>query len=187
MRSAARTGQGLWPATALALLLLSAPLVGVWAQDSLESAVKATYLYKFAPFIDWPAGVPADATAPFSICVIGADPFGPLLDRAVAGQSVTGRPIVIRRLTAVARDSPCQIAYLGGSRAQDVQEALRVLHGVPVLTVTDRSVSPGDIDFTIVAGRVRFAVDDEAAAESGLRISSKLLSLAVSVRPRKTP
>jgi hypothetical protein len=34
-------------------------------------------------------------------------------------------------------------------------------------------------------GRVRFRIDDQTAADDGLSISSKLLSLAVSVRLRK--
>jgi len=51
------------------------------AQDSLETAVKATYLYKFAPFVTWP-----QRPGPFVICVVGRDPFGPVLDQAVAGQ-----------------------------------------------------------------------------------------------------
>jgi YfiR/HmsC-like len=164
-------------------LLLLGSGVCAWGQDSLEAAVKATYLYKFAPFVEWPAG--AAANAPLAICVIGADPFGPLLDRAVAGQSVGARPIVVRRLAVAAHDSPCQIAFLGGSKAQDVKEALGLLHGTAVLTVTDGGAAPGVVDFTIVAGRVRFVVDDQAAADNGLRISSKLLSLALSVKPRK--
>jgi hypothetical protein len=170
-----------------ALLALAIPYGlprGASAQDNLETAVKTTYLYKFAPFVEWPAG---DAAAPFAICVIGADPFGPLLDKVTAGQSVAGRPIVVRRLAAAAHDAPCQIAFLGGSKSQDVKEALRILHGAPVLTVTDRAATPGIMDFVLVGGRVRFQVDDQAAAENGIKISSKLLSLATAVKPRTAP
>jgi hypothetical protein len=167
-------------------LALGCPF-GAQAQESLETAVKAAYLYKFAPFVDWPAAAAAHAAgAPFTICVIGADPFGPVLDRAVAGQKVGDRPIAVRRLAAAAHDSPCDIAFLGGSRAQSVKDELTVLHGAPVLTITDGGTAPGVVDFALTQGRVRFRVDDQAAAEDGLTISSKLLSLAVSVRPRKT-
>jgi uncharacterized protein DUF4154 len=155
------------------------------AGDSLATAVKAAYLYKFAPFVQWPPG--AAAGAPFTVCVIGDDPFGSVLDRAVSGQKVEDRPIVVRRLAAATHDSPCQIAFLGGSKGQSVRDALSVLHAAPVLTVTDGGGAPGVIDFAQVQGRIRFRVDDQTAAEDGLRISSKLLSLAVTVRPRKLP
>ena len=49
---------------------------------SLESAVKAAYLTKFIPFIQWPDTAFASPAAPVTICVLGDDPFGPSLDMA---------------------------------------------------------------------------------------------------------
>ena len=45
--------------------------------------------------------------------------------------------------------APCQIAYLGGSAAQPVTAALKVIHGAPVLTVTDSAATPGIIDLEL--------------------------------------
>ena len=56
-----------------------------------------------------------------------------------------------------------------------------------MLTVTDAAVSrdeKGIVHFVIHDDRVRFEIDDRAAAENGLMISSKVLSLALSVTPR---
>ena len=171
---------------AAAALALSGVSSAAWAQESLETAVKAAYLYKLAPFVEWP-GAALGPGAPFIVCVVGSDPFGPVLDRAVAGQKVGDRPIVVRRFGVAAHDSPCHIAFLGGSRGQSVKEALIILHGAPVLTVTDAAAEPGVVDFALIERRVRFRIDDQAAADGGLTISSKLLSLAITVRPRKTP
>jgi len=55
-----------------------------------------------------------------------------------------------------------------------------------VLTITDGVADPaarGMINFVIVDNRVRFEIDAGGARRAGLDISSKLLSLAVSVRP----
>jgi hypothetical protein len=54
-----------------------------------------------------------------------------------------------------------------------------------VLTVTDGSEPAGIVDFAIDRGRVLFRIDDEAAAQNRLGISSKLKSLALSVKPRR--
>src|SRR3546814_17794068 len=56
----------------------------------------------------------------------------------------------------------------------------------PILTVTDRSkgVAGGMIEFVMQGGRVRFQIDERAARASGLRISSKLLGLAIAVEDR---
>jgi hypothetical protein len=102
----------------------------------------------------------------------------------VAGQTLGGQPLAVERLKTAEPQSRCRIAFLGGSREQPVKEALRVLRGAPVLTVTDAADSPAVIDFVVTQGRVRFRVDDRMASEDGLTISSKLLSLAVSVTPR---
>jgi protein-L-isoaspartate O-methyltransferase len=155
---------------------------------SLEYAVKATFLYKFAAFVDWPADAFASPTSPINLCVALYDPFGSLLDQAAAGQRVGERPIVVRRLTTIDPRSGCHILYIGaGAGVEAVAEALAVVHGTPVLTVTDSERDPratGVINFLIENNRVRFEIDDGAAAANGLTISSKLLSLAVFVKPR---
>ncbi len=148
---------------------------------TLETSIKATYLYKFAPFVTWPESDPAK---PFVICVVGADPFGAVLDQAVAGQSYAQRPFQVARMETVSKQSQCDIAYLGGSRSQPVDAALQTLHGAPVLTVTDDGTADGMIAFRLAGGHVRFRVDDDAAGDSGLTISSKLLSLALAVKTK---
>lgn len=154
----------------------------------LELAVKASYLPKFAPYVTWPAGAFATATSPVYLCIVGHDPFGTLIDQAVAGQHVEDRPLAVRRLDRIDRSEVCHIAYLGGSDRQSVADALHALQGVPVLTVTDQSPSAGAqgmIDFRLHDGRVRFHIDEEAAGRSGLAISSRLLGLALTTRAKR--
>lgn len=154
------------------------------AQISLELAIKATYLYKFAPFVAWPAASFDSGTSTMYICVVGIDPFGVTLDQAVAGAKVAEHPIAIRRLAAPAPG--CHIVYIAGAETF-VSQALYAVRSTPVLTVTDTvpgAAMHGIVNFVIEANHVRFDIDDEAAARAGLSISSKLLSLARSVRPR---
>lgn len=172
----------MWRRVLLCVICLLAAACPANARTAtLETSVKATYLYKFAPFVTWPQSDPAK---PFVICVVGADPFGPVLDQAVTGQAYAQRPIQVTRLDAVGPQSGCDIAYLGGSHAQPVEAALQALHGTPVLTVTDEAAPDGIIAFRLSGGHVRFRVDEAAADTAGLTISSKLLSLALSVRTK---
>jgi hypothetical protein len=110
-----------------------------------------------------------------------------VLDEAAAGQRVGGRPVMVRRLLVLVRSSGCDMVYVTGSPAQPVAAALDAVRGTPVLTVTDaeRYGGPsGIVNFVEVNNRVRFEIDDAEAAGNGLAVSSKLLSLAVAVRPR---
>jgi hypothetical protein len=159
--------------TGAAALVLAMP---TQAQGPLEVAVKATYLTKFAAFVEWrPAGPPPQ------ICVAGDDPFGAVLDQAVRGQMIDGKPAALVRLERVDKGAPCAVLFLSPSKRQPVGEALEHIKGSPILTVTDRAPDGqrGMIDFVLKDNRVRFRIDAAEAEQSGLTISSKLLSLAV--------
>lgn len=168
-----------WRALLLAAALLAPTLAR--AQGPSEGAVKAAFLVKFGAYVGWPAG-----TGPVTVCMVGRDVLGSALDEAASGQRIAGRPVQVRRMDAVSRASGCDIAYLAGSAGQSVPAALATLKGAPVLTVTDSrwSNARGMIHFQVARNRVRFHIDDRAAGESGLAMSSKLLSLALSVRQR---
>lgn len=172
-------------AAAVLAAVLCAAAAPAWGQNaSLEYAVKATYLYKFAPFVSWRAGLP-DPAGPFHICVAGDDPFGPVLDQAVTGQRLGRRAVTVKRVGAAARGMGCQVLYIGGSSGQSAAEALRAVKGEPVLTITDSARSPdakGVIHFWVAGGRVRFEIDAAAAAAQGLTVSSKLMALAAKAR-----
>lgn len=169
---------------------LAACMVGLAAVDAgaqtrpAEYDVKAAYLYKFAPFVDWPSAAFASDTAPLTLCVIGKDPFGAVLDKAAFGQSLNAHPVQVRRMPRIGARSGCHIAFLGGSKEQPAAEAVKLLAGEPVLTVTDEISGPaqGMVHFVIRERRIRFVIDSGAAGRGGLQLSSKLLTLAVTVK-----
>lgn len=152
---------------------------------SLEYAVKATYLYKLAPFVNWPPTTFEAADQPFRICVAGEDPFDDYLQHAVAGRSLGTHPFEVRRLETLTSDTQCQIVFISHLSTQSIQQALDAVSGKPVLTVVD-STEPhqggGIVHFVIDRGRVRFVIDTGAAARNHITISSKLLNLALAVR-----
>ena len=166
---------------ALALVAGVAAGSGARAAVSLEYAIKANYLYKFGPFVVWPPGAFVGPASPFNVCVVGEDPFGPALDDATKGQTVDGHPVTVRRLAVVSANPDCHVLYIGRAGAQKPAQILQLLHGQPVLTVTDDGVEGGVIRFVLRDGKVRFGVDATAAQADGLVISSKLLSLATPI------
>jgi hypothetical protein len=159
------------------------------ASLSLESAVKATYLYKFTPFIAWPDQAFSSASAPFNICIVGDDAFADMVVQAAAGQHYGTHAIAVRKLSAP--DAGCQILYIPGTDAAAVANALALTRSKPVLTVTDLLPDPaqthGIVVFIVDAGHVRFDIDGGTAAQDGLTISSKLLSLSRSANQKSTP
>jgi hypothetical protein len=168
----------------LALAALATPAMA--RASSVEYAVKATYLCKFAPFVEWPAAAFPSRSSPFNVCIVGDDPFGAMLDQAVSGQRLGDHPMRVRRLERIDGSVGCHILYAGGSARESAADVVRRVRGAPVLTVTDESRGGGGgiIQFVVKDGRVRFEVDAAAAAVNQVAISAKLLSLALAVRPR---
>jgi YfiR/HmsC-like len=154
-----------------------------------EYAVEAAFLYKFGLFVEWPDSAFSSPASPVNLCIVGDDPFGKSLDTVVAGAQVKGRNVVVRRLQTVGRNPSCHILYAGGSEEQSKAQIIQTVRGSNVLTVSDGQESEPDtaiINFVIADKRVRFDIDDEAAAENNMLISSQLMNLALNVK-RHTP
>lgn len=168
-----------------ACLYALAPWSAHAQSPAVEYAIKATFLYKFAPFVAWPAAALA-ASDPFVICVVGTDPVADVIDEAAKGQAVAGHPVRVLHLHASARDAHCHILYVA-LRGAAAAGALDDVRGKPVLTVTNAARDPrttGIVNFLVLDNRVRFEIDQAAAAENGLVVSSKLLNLAYRVTPK---
>lgn len=156
------------------------------ADESLEYGVKAAFLSKFGSYVEWPATAFISPTSPFNLCLTeNADQFGPTLEKVIGGETINGRGVVIRRIKTVERNAGCHILYIGASDSQRAEQIIESVRGNNVLTVGDGG-SNGIIDFVITNNRVRFNIDDEAAAQNGLVISSRLLSLALNVKRRNS-
>jgi hypothetical protein len=160
----------------LALALAPRPLRADEATP--EHRVKAAFVYKFSEYVEWPAVAFARADSPLVFGVLGSDALAAELERFAVGRSVGGRPVHVRRVARGDAWDGLHVVFLGDDpRNADVLQAAR---GRPVLTITEAAVDArgGMINFVLVDAKVRFDVALPEAEASGLRISSRLLSVA---------
>jgi hypothetical protein len=71
--------------------------------------------------------------------------------------------------------------YLGATDQERATSILEELHGASVLTVSNGSEFVrlgGIVGLFVDQGRMRFAINPDAAQRAGLRLSSRLLQLA---------
>lgn len=169
----------LFSAAFLVLMLSLAGPATAAGKPTLEYQVKASYLYNFLQFVEWPPGaLAADAIL---VCVFGQDRFGAALD-AIAGENVRGHAIAVRRVHEPEKLNACQVVFLSASEREREALVLQRLAGQPVLTIgetpgfADRG---GVINLIQVDDKIRFEINQRAAARDGFRISSQLLQLAV--------
>jgi hypothetical protein len=143
-----------------------------------EYEIKAVFLYNFAQFVEWPPEAFPDKSAPLVIGILGADPFGAYMDDVVRGETVNGRPFVIRRLARAEEVDGCHILFISNSESGHLDEILDSLKGKSVLTVGEMdgfSKFGGMIRFVTENNKVRLRINVTAAKTAGLKISSKLL------------
>lgn len=156
-----------------------------------EQRIKAAFLYKFLSYVEWPASAIADDAAPIVIGVIGADDIADELRAIVAGRTLNRHPIEVRtldgaqplpatlRVLFVGRDDPALLARL----APQAQRQAILL----VTDFTDGLDRGSVINLVLRDNHVRFEVSLDAAQRSGLKVSSRMLAVALAVHPPISP
>jgi hypothetical protein len=162
----------------------------LWSQSSATSGyeVKTAFLFNFAKFVGWPPASFPSSDSPFTICVLGQDPFGNILDNTLQGQVIDNRPFAIRRLRDRSEVRGCQMVFVSSSENAHLAEILASVQGTNLLLVGDMTgfaAMGGTIEFTIEDNRVRFTINTDAVDRSGLKLNSKLLGLARIVHDEK--
>lgn len=183
-----RRTPALWPGHVLCALILFTNLafaLSASAQQSKpeEYQVKAVYLYNFGRFVEWPAVSSTDE--PFTICILGHDPFGAVLDATLSGEAVGNLKLVAKRISSLRDAAACRILFVSSSEAGRTREILAHVEKSPVLTVSDMPGFTGNggmIQFVLKENRVRFEVNLAAAEKAGLSFSSQLLKVATDIR-----
>jgi hypothetical protein len=149
-----------------------------------EYQVKAAFLFHFAQFTDWPAGVLNAGDTSLNLCVFDDEPRQTVLQSTIEGKTVGARVFHVRLISQTQETQNCNILFLSRDEARRQSAFLRSLRGSPVLTVGETSdflTDGGMIRFHLVEGKIRFDINLDAAETSHLTISSRLLLLATSV------
>ncbi len=152
-------------------------------QISRKYLIKAAILYNLAKFATWPEAAFSSATAPVRLCVLGQNPFGPALE-SLHGKRVGRRNLAVTTSTDVEYAPACHVLFVSDSEEHRLSEILDMLSKLPILTVADFgkfAAAGGIVGLTEVDDRSRLEVNVDAAGLAGVRLSSKLLRLAVTV------
>jgi uncharacterized protein DUF4154 len=155
-----------------------------------EYQVKAAYLFNFGRFVKWPTAPTAGKDGSFTVCVLGQDPFGAILDSTLAGEDLDGKRVVTRRISKPQDAGTCRILFISSEEGTHLKEILSALDEEGVLTVSDMpdfSRRGGMIQFFMDGNRIRFEINLASAQNARLTLSSELLKVAAAVRKSAGP
>jgi hypothetical protein len=175
--------------TAATLGALAPATCRLEAQGVSTPGLTAAFLFNFVKFTTWPDNV-LPGGMPIVVCVSGNDRVADSLIQLTQGKTVEGHTLAVRSMNIDQSPHECHVVYGASLDANRAQALVRATSGHPILTVSDLedfAWRGGVANFYIDGGRMRFAVNPDAADRARLRISSKLLSLARIVRDDRSP
>jgi hypothetical protein len=149
-----------------------------------ERQIQAAFLFNFLKYVEWPDRSPP---RPFGVAVLGTNPFGESLMRAIAERRVGGRSVEARELgpygPALGFEG-IDVLFLPSTEDPHLDAILAAIDRRPILTVgesPDFLARGGMLRFVLVEEQVRFEIDRAAVEAAGMKMSSKLLNLATRV------
>lgn len=185
MAAMARNGrpQGLrWlRAGALGLAFLGPLLSTAIAAGVDDYKVKASFLYNFAKFVEWPSQDMVGLEGEVRLCVLGSDKTSAVLAEALDGQAAGKRRVTVRTIDDLTSASWCRIIFVTKESDVEPEVIANSLGAASILTVgeiDEFAARGGMVNFISSDNKVRFEINEAAARRSGLKISSQLLRVA---------
>jgi len=155
--------------------------------DPARYREKATVVFELTRFVEWPASNFAAADSPFVVGILGDEPFGEEIRRAMGGRKVRGRPIRTRNFRNLDEFDPCSILVVGRSKARLLAVVLDFLEGTKgVLTVGESAEFAelgGGVRLVELPDRIGFEINRDAVRRADLRLGAQLLRLAERLLP----
>ena len=150
-----------------------------------EYQVKAAFLINFPKYVDWPVEAFAGTNSPVVLAVSGETKVAGEIQKVIAGRTVNGREIVLKRLTSGEESGGCHILFISAAEQRRSPNLLANLKDSSILTVgesDDFLESGGIINLARRDQKIALEVNLTAAGNARIKISSKLLSVASVVK-----
>lgn len=170
-------------------LLLSLAVLGLGVdtraqRPASEYAVKASFIFNVANFVEWPAAAFASGSAPLKVAVITAHPI-PDFAAALQGKAIRGHAVVVEQHATADHVEGSHVVFVTSDAVSQVRSLLKSTDGHPVLTMVEEEAdTPGQavVSLGIVQARLAFSVNLDAADAAGLQMNPNLLKLAKAVQ-----
>lgn len=164
------------------ICLFSLPLVRGQQAPLSEYQVKAAFLFNFTKFVEWPPESFAKPDAPLVIGIFGDNPFGKDLENIISNKTINNRALETREFHSPTECTNCQMLFVSASEKKRFKEIIEKLHNMSVLTVSEAdgfTEAGGMINFVREGTKFRFQINNDAAKQAKLKISSRMLGLAM--------
>jgi len=104
--------------------------------QSIEYAIKASFIEKFARFTDWQTPIEGDY---FGIDVLGESPFNGELEKMAQNVKLKNKQIKINYIHKYTEAVGCQVLFICASEKNRLPQILNFVNNKNILTISDTS------------------------------------------------
>lgn len=169
------------PWVAMTMLAVVLPATGLWAQHE-ERSVRAAFVYNLTKYVEWP-----HPGKELVIGFVGDDGIGDTLQKVLAGKSNQERTIRVVLSPSDEELQACNLVYVGYSSTEKIRGVLEKVRNKSILSVGESNhfaLDGGMVGLVRVGDEIQIQVNLDEVQRGRLKISSRLLNLAVIARNR---
>jgi len=179
LRRASATAGWKIGAAVLAICVVAGMPVQAQAGDSsgkTEDLIRSAMIYNFCKFVQWP-----ESDLDTLVLGVMAAPDATLDFSSIQGKAVQDSYIKVRQVASSEDLAGCQLVFIPKGLEGQLQGAFAAAQAESILTISeiDGFCSQGGIIQLVERrGKLRFFINNKAAGESRLQLSSQLLKMA---------
>ncbi|MCW8929682.1 MAG: YfiR family protein [Gammaproteobacteria bacterium] len=149
-----------------------------------EDKIKASYVFNFIRFIDWPLNQRIESSKPIVVCVINKNNQFIKAFSPVVGKEVKGHLLTFRKISEPYDISKCHLLYIDKAEKNLISQLLPKIKKYNILSISDMNAfcsMGGMIGMVTKKGKVKVEINLSVAKAAGFKINSNLLEVATIV------
>ena len=164
---------------AIAFIMIVIGISEAFSQATSLYRMQSLFLYNFTKHVKWED----NNSGTFTIGIYGNGSAMAEIKKNLGSKLVWGKNINIIEIKSASEASNCHIAYIPKSNKKKAVELIGAVNPQNTLVVTEDDLM-GDgaaISFVFVQQKMNFKISKEKIEQSGLKVSSSLISIGIPV------
>jgi len=172
--------KALYKIPVILLFLISSGFTTVQTSDNTNAKIKATFIYNFTRYIEWPAEAKKGS---FEIGVVGKTPLYAELIKMQQKTKRGTQPFVITSYPSASSLGACHMVFVSKASSGELDAIVKKFKGKSTLIISEKAglIERGDINFVIANNKQGFEINKGNIAGHSLSIASSLQAFATKV------
>ncbi|MBL4754063.1 MAG: YfiR family protein [Flavobacteriales bacterium] len=160
--------------------LIVSGFTNVQNKDNTNAKIKATFIYNFTRYIEWPAEA---KKGNFEIGVVGRTPLYLELLKMQERTTRGAQPFQIKKYLSVSSIGSCHMIFVAKDKSAEIDAVVKKFKGKSTLIISEKPglIEKGDINFVIENSKQGFEINKGNIAGHSLSIASSLQAFATKV------